>query len=147
MSEVESRAQVTLSQDTIHNPDDPRHYMRIKPVKGRVRILLGGRVLAESKRALRLLEAGHDILDPVLYLPLADVRANLAPVEKRTFCPLKGHASYFDLVSDQGQVEVPEIAWSYQETLDCAVGIKDLVAFDASRVAIEEHPAQGSVAA
>ena len=147
MSEVESRAQVTLPQDTIHNPDDPRHYMRIKPVKGRVRILLGDVVLAESTDALRLLEAGHDIYDPVLYLPLADVRANLAPVEKRTYCPLKGHASYFDLVSDQGQVEVPEIAWSYRETLDCAVGIKDLVAFDASRVAIEESPAQGSAAA
>lgn len=115
--------------------------MRVKPVKGQVRILFDGRVLAESKRALRLLEAGHDILDPVLYLPPSDVRANLAPVEKRTFCPLKDHASYFDLVSNQGQVEAPEIAWSYQETLDFAAGIKDLVAFDASRVVIEEHPA------
>ena len=147
MSDAEGRAQVTLSQDTIHSPDDPRHYMRIKPVKGRVRILLGDLVLAESTDALRLLEAGHDIYDPVLYLPLADVRANLAPVEKRTYCPLKGHASYFDLVSDQGQVEVPEIAWSYRETLDCGAGIKDLVAFDTSRVAIEEYPAQASVAA
>jgi uncharacterized protein (DUF427 family) len=66
MSDVEGRAQVTLSRDTIHNPDDPRHYMRIKPVKGRVRILLGGRVLADSTDALRLLEAGHDVYDPVL---------------------------------------------------------------------------------
>ena len=46
MSEAESRAQVTLSQDTIHNSDDPRHFMRIKPVKGRVRIMFDGRVLA-----------------------------------------------------------------------------------------------------
>jgi uncharacterized protein (DUF427 family) len=147
MPDAEGRVQVTLSQNTIHNPDNPGHFMRVKPVKGRVRILLGDRVLAESTGALRVLEAGRDFLDPVLYLPLADVRANLAPVEKRTYCPLKGHASYFDLVSDQGQVEVPEIAWSYRETLDCAVGIKDLVAFDASRVAIEESPAQSSDAA
>lgn len=147
MSDSEVRARVTLSQDTIHNPEDPRHYMRIKPVNGRVRILLGSKVLAESTDALRLLEAGHDVYDPVLYLPRADIRADLAPVEKQTFCPLKGHASYFDLVSDQGRVEASEIAWSYQETLTFAGEIRDLVAFDASRVAIEEHPAQRSAAA
>ena len=66
--------------------------------------------------------------------------ATLSPVEKRTFCPLKGHASYFDLVSDDGGVEAPEIAWSHRETLDCAAALKDLVAFDAARVVIEEHP-------
>jgi len=146
MSEAEGRVQVTLSQDTIHNPDDPGHFMRIKPVRGRVRIVFGGRILAESTDALRVLEAGRDFLDPVVYLPLADVRVNLAPVEKQTFCPLKGHASYFDLASDQGRVEAPEIAWSYQEPLDFAGEIRDLVAFDASRVTIEEHPAQGSAA-
>lgn len=151
MSESDGRAEVTLSRHTIHNPDDPRHYMRIKPVEGRVRILFGKRVLADSRNVLRLLEAGHDVYDPVLYFPLADVRADLAPVEKRTYCPLKGHASYFDLVSEhgqvQGQVEAPEIAWSYRETLDLAGEIKDLVAFDAARVTVEERPAHDSAVA
>lgn len=151
MSVSDGRAKVTLSRHTIHNPGDPRHYMRIKPVEGRVRILFGERVLADSADALRLLEAGHDIYDPVLYLPLADVRAGLAPVEKRTYCPLKGHASYFDLVSGEGQaegqVEAPEIAWSYRETLDMAGEIRDLVAFDAARVTIEERPAHDSAVA
>jgi uncharacterized protein (DUF427 family) len=140
MSLAEVRAQVTLAHDTIHNPDEPRHFMRIKPVKTRVRVLLDGRVLAESQRALRVLEAGRDLYDPVLYFPASDVRAKLSPVDKRTFCPLKGHASYFDLVSDDGRVDVPEIAWSYRETFDFAAALKDLVAFDAARVAIEEHP-------
>jgi uncharacterized protein (DUF427 family) len=146
MSETDVRARVTLARETIHNPDEPRHFMRIKPVTGRVRILRDGRVLAESARALRVLEAGRDLYDPVLYLPAADVRAKLSLIEKRTYCPLKGHASYFDLVSDEGRVDVPEIAWSYRETLDCAVALKDLVAFDASRVVIEESPAPGGPA-
>ena len=141
MSEAEARAQVTLSQETIHNPDEPRHYMRIKPVTGEVRVRLDGKLLAASRRALRVLEAGRDIYDPVFYLPPADVRADLSPADRRTYCPLKGHASYFDLVSDRGEVEAAEIAWSYRETLDCAGELKDLIAFDAARVACEEHPA------
>ncbi len=146
MTEADARAQVTLARDTIHNPDEPRHFMRIKPVKGRVRILHVGRVLAESDRALRVLEAGRDLYDPVLYVPAADVRALLSPVEKRTYCPLKGHASYFDLVSDDGLVEVPEIAWSYRETLHFAAALKDLVAFDAARLVIEVHPPAAATA-
>jgi uncharacterized protein (DUF427 family) len=141
MSEANIREQVTLARETIHNPDEPRHFMRIKPVKGRVRVLLDGQVLAESARALRVLEAGRDLYDPVLYLPAADLRVKLRAAEKRTFCPLKGHATYLDLVADDGQVEVPEIAWSYRETFDFAAALADLVAFDVARVAVEEHPA------
>jgi len=140
MSEAEARAQVTLSRETIHNADEPRHYMRIKPVKGEVRVRFAGKLLAASRRALRVLEAGRDIYDPVFYLPAADVRADLSPTDKRTFCPLKGRAGYFDLISEQGEVEASEIAWSYWETLDCAEQLKDLIAFDAARVAFEEQP-------
>jgi len=140
MSEANLRAQVTLARETIHNPDEPRHFMRIKPVEGRVRVLFDGEVLAESARALRVLEAGRDLYDPVLYFPSADVRVKLSPAEKRTFCPLKGHATYLDLVSEAGQVEVPEIAWSYRKTFDFAAALADLVAFDAARVTVEEHP-------
>lgn len=140
MSQADLRARVTLARDTIHNPDEPRHFMRIKPVRARVRVRRGGRVLAESECALRVLEAGRDLYDPVLYLPAGDVRARLAPAEKKTFCPLKGQASYLDLKSDDGRVEAAEIAWSYRETLDIAAALKDLIAFDASQVAIEELP-------
>lgn len=135
---------MTLSRETIHNPDEPRHYMRIKPVRGEVRVRLDGKLLAASRRALRVLEAGRDMYDPVFYLPPADVGADLSPADKRTFCPLKGHAGYFDLVSDRGEVEAAGIAWSYREILDCAGELKDLIAFDATRVTFEEHPAPGT---
>ncbi len=141
MTETNPRSQVTLATETIHNPKEPRHFMRIKPAGRRVRILRHGKVLAESAAALRVIEAGRDIYDPVLYLPRSDVKAALAPAEKdRTYCPIKGHASYFDLLGEDGSVEQPEIAWSYEDALDCAAEFKDHIAFYASHVVIEEHP-------
>ena len=135
-----AKAQVTLFRETIHNPDEPRHFMRIKPVKGEVRVLLDGRVLAASRQAVRVLEAGRDLYDPVFYLPPGDVKANLVPVEKRTYCPLKGHASYFDLVPAEDRPAAREIAWSYRDTHAFAKALNGLIAFDAGRVSFEEHP-------
>lgn len=140
MSEKKCPDRGAITRETIHNPDNPKHFMRVKPVPGYVRILFEGKVLAESDNAMRLLETGRDIYDPVLYFPPSDIRATLAQVEKQTFCPLKGHASYHDLVSDRGEVQAQHIAWSYDETLDFADSIKGLMAFDATRVVIEEHP-------
>ena len=83
MSEAKLREQVTLSTETIHNPDEPRHFMRVKTVKGPVRILFDGRVLAQSDQALRVLEAGKDLYDPTIYVPPSDVRASLSKAEKQ----------------------------------------------------------------
>lgn len=140
MTEQTAHEQVTLAPETIHNPNDARHFMRIKPVQGRVRIYRAGRLLAESPRALRVLEVGYDFYDPVIYLPREDVVVNLAPVDKRTRCPLKGEASYFDLPAADGAAEVAKIAWSYEDVFDYAVALKNRIAFDANQVVIEEHP-------
>ncbi len=144
MTGATGREQVTLSRETIHNPKDPRHFMRIKPVAGRARVLRNGRVLAESNQALRLIEAGKDVYDPTIYFPPGDIQAKLAPSDKKTFCPLKGHATYFDLVSDRGDTEVAEIAWSYEDTFDFAAELTNYVAFYGAQVVIEEHPAPTS---
>lgn len=137
MTEQSVRESVTRSKFTIHNPDDARHFMRIKPVAGTVRILRDGKVLAQSGRAVRVIEAGNDLYDPCIYMPREDVRAELTPSEKaRTWCPLKGHASYFDLPGGPA-----EIAWSYDEPLDFADELKDLVSFYGDKVTVEESPA------
>lgn len=141
VTDATGREQVTLSPETIHNPKEPRHFMRIKPVGGRVRILRNGRLLAQSDRALRLIEAGKDIYDPTIYIPSGDIQAKLEATDKRTFCPLKGHATYFDLLSDKGGTEIAEIAWSYEDTFDFAAELTGYVAFYGARVVIEEHPA------
>jgi uncharacterized protein (DUF427 family) len=130
---------ITRVEGAIHNPADPRHFMRLKPVASRVRILRDGVVLAESDRALRLIEVGRDLYDPALYLPREDVRAPLVRTAKRTRCPLKGECSYFDLAGPGAAV--PEIAWSYEETYDFAAAIRGRIAFYGSKVTVEESPA------
>lgn len=137
MTDRSQVTQVTMSIETIHNPAEPRHFMRVKPVKGRARVLLGDKVLAESGRALRVLEVGRDVYDPVIYFPPRDVTVSLRERDKQTHCPLKGDCRYFD--ADMHGAE--EIAWSYRNTLDFAEILKDLIAFDAGRVIIEESPA------
>ena len=130
---------VTLCPKAIHNPSEPRHFMRIKPVGGLVRIHYRGQVLAESQRALRLLEVGKDFYDPTIYLPMEDVSARLIPAEKRSYCPLKGHAGYFDLASDTCDSVEPEIAWSYDQTESFASELEGYVSFYSSRVTVEEQ--------
>lgn len=147
MTDQSVRETVTRSKFTIHNPDDARHFMRIKPVAGTVRIRHGDRVIAESTRAVRLIEAGNDLYDPCIYMPREDVTADLAPAAKeRTWCPLKGHAEYFDLKGPDGGVAEGEIAWSYTDTLDFAAELRDLISFYGNKVAVEEIPAPAEAA-
>ncbi len=136
------QADVTLATATIHNPAEIRHFMRLKPVGRRVRILRDGAVLAESTGAVRLLEVGRDVYDPVIYVPRADVRASLGPNDTSTHCPLKGDAAYFDLLDETGTVAQPKIAWTYPQPFDFATELNGLVAFYADQVTIEESPIQ-----
>jgi len=141
MTDAAIRETVTRSQHTIHNPDDPRHFMRVKPAGRYVTVSRKGRVLAEGADAFRVIEAGNDMYDPLIYFPRRALKADLAPCAKeKTWCPLKGHAVYFDLPADAGEDTVEEIAWSYEDTLDFAAEIKDLVAFYPDKVTIEERP-------
>ena len=131
---------VTLAQEAIHNPSEPRHFMRLKPVGRRVRIRLGEEVLAETTRALRVLEVGRDLYDPVLYVPDEDVVARLGPNDRTTHCPLKGDAAHFNLIGADGAVRQPKIAWSYREPLGHAIGLAGRTAFYTDRLTVEEAP-------
>lgn len=132
--------QVTMSAATIHNPSEPRHFMRIKPVQRRIRVLLGDEVLADTAKALRLMEVGKDFYDPIIYVPEADIRAKLRPVDHRTHCPLKGDASYFDLADESGQIREEKIAWSYADAFDFAAELKGHIAFRPDLTTIEDAP-------
>ena len=69
---------------------------RIEALDRRVRIEHGGQVVAESDRAVRVLETASP---PTVYVPAEDVRTDLLTEvpAKHTFCEWKGRASYFDL--------------------------------------------------
>jgi len=133
-------ADLTLATDTIHNPGEARHFMKLKPVDRRVRVLREGQLLAESEKAVRLLELGRDFYDPTLYFRPEDVRARLVKTARSSHCPLKGDAVYFDLVDENGTVLQPEIAWSYPEPFGFASGLEGLIAFYGNQVTVEESP-------
>ncbi|WAB82963.1 DUF427 domain-containing protein [Microcella daejeonensis] len=84
---------------------------RVEPVHARVTIELGGRVIADTTRAVRVLETSHP---PAYYLPQEDfVEGALQPVDGSTFCEFKGRAAYFDVV--QGATSARQAAWTYPE--------------------------------
>lgn len=135
-----SHAEITMVQEGIHNPSDARHYMRLRPAKRHVRVLYKGQVLAESAKAVRLLEVGKDLYDQLFYIPEGDVKARLQRNDTKTHCPIKGDAAYFDLIDESGTVVQEKIAWTYPEPVDFAQGLKGLMAFYPEHVVVEESP-------
>ena len=129
-----SPSDVTLIEDAIHNPDEPRHFMTVLPVGEARSVSIGGTVVAESSDAVVVREVGYSIYEPVLYFPRADINMELLQKSERTtYCPLKVDTEHFDFAGDDGQVA--DAAWSY---VNMRLGdeLKELVAFDSSKAEI-----------
>jgi uncharacterized protein (DUF427 family) len=95
------------------------------PCERRVRIVLGGRTIADSRAALRVLETSHP---PTIYVPPADWAPGvLRPARHRqTWCEWKGRASYVDLVA--GDVVAKAAGWTYPEPVEAYAALRDHVA-------------------
>ena len=75
----------------------------------RVRVELGGALIADTDRAVRVLETAGA---PVVYLPPETIApGSLEPVRGSTFCEWKGSASYYDVVA--GGERASRAAWAY----------------------------------
>ena len=62
-----------------------------------------GVIIADSNQPLEVTESRHH---PVWYLPMADVNtALLTATEHATYCPFKGHASYWSIYTDAGTLD------------------------------------------
>jgi uncharacterized protein (DUF427 family) len=86
---------------------------RIAEVAGRVRVDSGGEALAESTRALAVLETASP---PGIYLPPDDVlEQQLRPTSERSLCEWKGEAVYFDVSGPLGKIR--RACWSYPSPL------------------------------
>jgi uncharacterized protein (DUF427 family) len=111
------------------------HPITIEPNPRRVRVLIGGVIVAETTRALTLREAQ---LRPVQYIPREDIEADLfEPSRTHTHCPYKGDASYLSVMA--GGITVRDVAWSYEAPFPAVSAIAGHVAFYPERVeAIEE---------
>lgn len=109
------------------------HKIEIAPFGGRVRVRVGGEVVADTAHAL-LLEEGA--MPPVFYVPRCDVHMErLAPSATRSHCPFKGDASYFD-----AQGGPADAAWSYEAPLPAVSAIAGHLAFYPDKAEIETVP-------
>jgi uncharacterized protein (DUF427 family) len=98
---------------------------RVEPCARRVRVELKGIVLADSTRALRVLETSHP---PAIYVPPEDVHGLEPSRERTTWCEFKGTAHYFDAG------DVRSVAWAYAEPSAGYEALRGYVSFYPGRV-------------
>jgi uncharacterized protein (DUF427 family) len=116
----------------------PDHPIDIAANPGRVRVVVNGRVVADTTRAMTLKETTYA---PVHYIPREDTdMALLSRTAHATHCPYKGDASYYSVTVDGRTVE--NAVWSYEEPFPAMAQIKGRLAFYPRKVdTIEELPA------
>ncbi|HET8658967.1 MAG TPA: DUF427 domain-containing protein [Micromonosporaceae bacterium] len=102
---------------------------RVGRTSRRVVVRHRGQTVADSARCWRVTQILHA---PVHYVPRAEVAGALAPSARRTYCPYKGVASYWDL--HVGDAVVRDAAWSYGDPKPGYVELRGAVAFDRSKV-------------
>ncbi len=112
-------------EPVVGHPQDPFHRVACRRTGRHVVVSLDGQVLADSRRAVLLLETG---MPGRYYLPRSDVHADLlTPSPTRTECAYKGVASYWSArVRDR---VAPDLAWSYEQPLTEAVPVGGRVCF------------------
>ena len=103
---------------------------RVEPVNRTVRVEFGGREIARSDRALRVLETSHP---PGIYVPLDDVAADVLELTpSSTFCEFKGRASYYSVrVGDRVSADA---GWTYREPSPGYEALAGAVSFYPGRV-------------
>lgn len=107
---------------------------RLEPVTRRLRVVLGGAVIADTTRGYRVLETSHP---PNYYFPPHDIVAGAVKRAKgASFCEWKGRAHYFTAIGGQfpDQRVEPEAAWGYDEPSTAFGPIGGYVAFYAGRM-------------
>lgn len=103
---------------------------RLEPSGRHVRVEHGGTVIADTRRAIRVLETAGA---PVWYLPPEDVRTDLLePAAGETVCEWKGTASYFHL--RVGDELARRAAFTYRRPDPGYEAIAGYIGFYASRV-------------
>ncbi len=106
------------------------HHIEISLNTRRHRVIHQGVTFADTHAALTLTESG---CDPVHYFPRTDVNmARLAKSTHTSYCPYKGDATYYHLLTEDGPVE--NAVWSYEQPMERVAQIKSYLAFYPTRV-------------
>lgn len=102
---------------------------RLEPCSKHILIISGGQILADTHRALRLLETSHP---PSYYLPPEDVQLErLTKSPASSFCEFKGQAAYYALGAK-------EVAWYYPAPTKGYEALRGFLAFYAARVMLQD---------
>ncbi|MEZ5925724.1 MAG: DUF427 domain-containing protein [Hyphomicrobiaceae bacterium] len=111
-------------------PDGQRR-IDITAHPARVRVTVGDVVVADTRRALALMEEGYPVR---LYIPRQDVdMRRLERSRHVTQCPWKGEASYYSA----GAAE--NVAWSYELPFAGVAAIRGHLSFYPDKARIEDN--------
>jgi uncharacterized protein (DUF427 family) len=125
-------------QESVWDYPRPPSY---RQVSSHIRVIFNGAVIAETRRAIRVLQTG---IPPVYYIPRDDVRMEyLTGIDRQSYCPYKGTASYWSV--QVGGRSASNAAWSYPDPFSSTVRIKDYLAFYAH--AMDSCSVDGELAA
>lgn len=102
---------------------------RIERSRQRVRVVLFGETIVETTSALRILETSHP---PTIYVPRADLRAEILRTTQTSFCEWKGEAAYVDV--RVGERIAAAVAWTYDAPGPAYAALAGHLAFYPSRV-------------
>lgn len=122
-----------MSQPAPGFQQHPDYRLDIAPASDHIRILAGDTCIADSRLALLVTEPRHH---PVWYLPLNDVDAALIEAtDHSTYCPFKGHASYWTIRTAEQRLE--NSIWGYLTPYRECEGLLGHVAFYTDRLTLE----------
>ncbi len=102
------------------------HPITVEPTRKHVTVRVNGELVADTHEALTLQEATYPA---VQYIPLRDVvQDRLSPSDTETYCPFKGDAGYYHVVTEGGET-VADAIWTYEKPYPAVAAIAGHVAF------------------
>ena len=102
------------------------HPITVEPTGKHVTARVNGEIVADTDNALTLQESTYPA---VQYIPRRDVvQSVLRGSDTETYCPFKGEASYFHVVTESGDT-VEDAIWTYEAPYPAVAAIAGHVAF------------------
>ena len=118
---------------------DANHPITIERNPNRVLVSVAGRVIADTREALKLREANYPAVE---YIPRKDVDMTLLErTDHATYCPYKGGCAYYSIPI--GGERAINAAWTYETPYAAVAAIRDHIAFYPDRIDAIQEQAKG----
>ncbi len=120
------------SEEVFGHPRNPYHRIDCLRSERTLRVEAAGTILVDTDETLVVYETA---LDPRVYVAPRHVRPDvLEKSTTETYCPYKGTASYWS--AHVGEVEIADVAWSYEDPLPESTPLRGYLSFDPTRVTV-----------